>query len=176
MKIIDNFLYPDDFEYLRKYVLDSNQTPYYLQPSTCGEDRVKYFNHTIVARPEQEPFLKENGLGFIRNEQLYEIVKDIIKHSGETYSKILRASINLTFRDKVDRQIDWHYDHEDIDYKHILLYLTAHDDASTYIQEENGDEIEVSAFANRVILFGKELHRSTLPRHGIRAVLVITYI
>lgn len=169
MKIIDNYLLLDDFLILKKSLLQNKLFPYYLRENQVTGDIEPYLAHHVVLRPEERTNKED-----ICSPAAFPIIKQLLLNNDITNFEILRASINLTFRSNYDRNILWHFDHE-YDYKHLIYYLTTHDNAPTVIKNKEGEEIVVDAFANRAVFFDKELHRLVTPECGIRAVIVVTY-
>ena len=171
MRIEDEFLSTEDFVWLVDNLVRNENIPYYLNQNQHACDEQKFLGHTIVLRPE---LAGEEEEAKIRSETLYPIVKDLLKKGGETNFEILRASVNVTFRNSHDRKTTWHHDHL-CDYKHLIYYLTTHDDAPTVIKNTEGEEVVIDAFANRAVFFERQLHRGTMPEYGLRAVIVVTY-
>ena len=143
------------------------------QNNQFHQDGQQFLSHGIVFRPDHEDELNEDASKVI-DENLFVVVSDLLKKAGEEDFKILRANINITFRSASDRKIAWHCDHA-FDYKHFIFYLTSHDDAPTVVKNDDGSEVVVDAVANRAVFFERQLHRATTPKHGIRAIIVVTY-
>jgi hypothetical protein len=170
MQVTDNFLTQEQFEDIKFSLLSQGNMNVFLSDYSVPDDGVRFAYHTIVKRPEDN----EDCRSTISSPQLMPIVNLLLGKSGAENPVIFRAAVNISFLDRPERNLEWHDDHS-FDYKHLIYYLTTNEDAPTVIKDDSGDDIIVDAVENRAVIFNKRLHRSTLPKFGLRALIVVTY-
>jgi len=176
IKKFKDYLTEQDKKFIKETVLGPNFS-YYLNDHTVKTDSIVdaknyFFSHTIILRPElRNPDFPYNSEHF---EYFVKLISRVVKKIDINLKEIYRMSLNLTFSNGIDGCPE----HQDHDYKHktIILYLNECDEeASTFIVDENKTH-EIKPTFNTGVYFGSNIHSMKNPKHGLRLVLVTTFI
>jgi hypothetical protein len=144
--IIDNFLSPNEFEYIKNIILDFDdcQFPWYYQPtvSHIDSDDGHYFTHSFFSLDRNQ---KSNYFQI-----LYPILNKI------KINQLIRAKANLFLKESDNLII--HDSHIDYPYEHsgCIFYLNTNDG---YTILSDGTKIE--SIENRILFFNPYLHHSS---------------
>ena len=171
----NNFLTLEQKKTINNVVLSDN-FPFYYNQNALPYDKLGYFVHNILIRPELR---KENESGI--NSSFYNFFEDLFKtfcnKNKINYNEILRMSVNLTFNNG-DEKSEIHKDHN-FSHKQLLLYLNDLEDAGgeTYILNEDKKSVwkTVKPEKFKGVCFGWKYHYAVLPKKGIRVLAVFTF-
>ena len=137
--------------------------------SKTFDSNVPFYTRTFIRRPEIRAFPSiDPWVDPSEVDKVVTVVKEIFKHNNESFSTLLRLSINAVHpKSKVVTTIP-HYDHR-FSHTNFIIYLT---DAggSTFVDDEKFDPKE-----DDVILFKGEHYHNT-PAENRRVILVATMI
>lgn len=154
MQVIDNFLPPEIFEGLSKYIMSSDM-PWYFIPSVAkvsDKPALDNYFHSHLAYENHVPI-----------SNVIEVVAPLLKNLG--MKSLIRVILNMY---PYTPKLKIHEDHVDFDYSHkgAILYLNTCD-GYTYCEGE-----KVSSVANRVLLHDpSKLHHSTTTSDAHRRVI-----
>jgi len=138
--------------------------------SKIFDSNVPFYTRTFIRRPEIKSFPSiDPWVDPSEVDKVVAVVKEIFKHNNESFSTLLRLSVNAVHpKSKVVTTIP-HIDHPHTPHSNFIIYLT---DAggSTFVDDEKFDPKE-----DDVILFKGEHYHNT-PVEKRRVILVATMV
>lgn len=171
----DGFLKQDQMDFVNNIVLQPF-FPYFYTPHTVDiGDNLGTLNHILIRRPEDrkpdEPIHNSDY-----TQKFVEIFDTFCKKNNIKYKEILRACVNLTFWNGLDK-CEIHRDHN---YKHkqLLIYLNQPLDRNSYtvILDESGKKIKmVKPKQFRGVCWDGNDHYHHFPKEGARIVAIYTF-
>ena len=172
---IKNFLSKKNIDFIENKILFSQHFPFYLKYQTISTDKVKNFQHVVLAREEMR---EEN---YIFNhpyaENFVSILKDFSNSSNITINKILRIAINITYNCGIEKSGP-HKDHE-FEHKQLIIYLNdcLDKNANTVIVRKNNSLLKIKPEKYKGLYFDENLdHYIEIPKVGERIIMVFTFL
>ena len=139
--------------------------PYYITDSTCG---YWFLSHMLMSRSD----LIEANEGNINSPYFHDIsvvMKNAMASAGISCDYFHRATINLSFNDKVD-EVGWHTDHQ---YPHkVLLYYVSDSHGDTVIKIDD-EIVRVKPQKNKFVVFDGEEHGNEMCLQDERRLVIV---
>ena len=158
MKIVDNFLPQDYFEYLQKMMLDHN-FPWLYNAEVANRGEVNdhfYFTHNLFDNYKPTSSIFEEFIPFFKQLEM----NALIRARGLLYTNQGRQIAH-------EKHTDYNFPH-----KTVVFYMNTN---NGYTEFEDGTKVE--SVENRIVFFdGSRLHNSsTCTDQKIRVVISVNY-
>ena len=158
MKIVDNFLPQDYFEYLQKMMLDHN-FPWLYNAEVANRGEVNdhfYFTHNLFDNYKPTSSIFEEFIPFFKQLEM----NALIRARGLLYTNQGRQIAH-------EKHTDYNFPH-----KTVVFYMNTN---NGYTEFEDGTKVE--SVENRIVFFdGSRLHNSsTCTDQKIRVVVSLNY-
>ena len=173
-----NFLSPDNINFIENVMLNDN-FPFYIKQSAThnskGEPNNETFlNHVILHN------LESKLASEVVNSDYYEVALSMLQQFTKAIKQevhfFTRITFNLTFANGLEKS-GTHVDHR-YPHKQIILYLNDCDkNAKTVIVDDKDKIIKtITPQKYKGICFDSLPHYQIFPKHGLRLILVATFI
>lgn len=170
-----DFLKQDQKDFVKEVVLQPF-FPYFYTPYTVEKgDGLGVLNHILIKRPEDRE-QNETQFNSDFSKQFVDIFNTFCEKNNIEYKEILRACVNLTYWNGLDK-CETHTDHN-YDHKQLLIYLNnpIYANSFTVICDENNNKIKsIKPKQFLGVCWGGNPHYHYFPKEGARIVAIYTF-